>query len=207
MKLGLSTQSYKSIGSSISAETKEKGSKFIGLAACVISEEDIKKVLDQWQTMHPTATHICYAYRLGIDGKIYRANDDGEPNNSAGAPILGQILSMDVTNTIVGVVRYYGGTKLGVGGLVQAYKNAAKEVLEASEIIEYELSDYFELTCDYEEMPLVMNLLKRNRIEIQESLMAESCTILIKMNLSETIDLSDLLAKYKSVTIKHVERK
>lgn len=206
-KIELSIQSYKSIGTSFPVETKEKGSKFIGCAACVRTEEEVKDKLEEWHLEHPSATHICYAYRIGLEGELYRANDDGEPNNSAGAPILGQILSADVTNVLVGVVRYYGGTKLGVGGLVQAYKGAAKEVLDASEIIEYQLNDYYHLQCNYLDMPHVMNVLKRNRFEIEETTMDKDCTLILKCDPNEPNELEELLAMYDSVEIKYLERK
>lgn len=206
-KFELSLQSYKSIGLSFPVETKEKGSKFIGCAACVRTEEEVKLKLEEWHAEHPSATHICYAYRMGLEGEVYRANDDGEPNNSAGAPILGQILSADLTNVIVGVVRYYGGTKLGVGGLVQAYKAAAKEVLDEAEVIEYQLNDYYQLNCNYLDMPHVMNVLKRNCFEIVETIMEKDCTLVLKCDPAEPNQLEELLAMYSSVEIKYIERK
>lgn len=203
----MTKQSYISIGESFPCEIKEKGSKFIGVAACVVNEEHVKSVLARWREEHPQATHICYAYRLGILGEIHRANDDGEPNNSAGAPILGQILSADVTNVLVGVVRYYGGTKLGVGGLIQAYKEAAKVVLEDAEKVVYFLSDYYQLNCSYADMPHVMNVLKRNRLEIVDTQMEMDCTIIVKVRTGKSVQLDDLLSKYTSVEINYLERK
>ncbi|MFN6013681.1 MAG: IMPACT family protein, partial [Flavobacteriales bacterium] len=97
---------------------KEKGSKFIGLAIACYTEAEAKVYLEKWRKEHYQSRHLCYAYRFGVDKQLYRANDDGEPNNSAGAPILGQIQSFDLSNVLIGVVRYYGGTKLGVGGLI-----------------------------------------------------------------------------------------
>ena len=111
---------------------KEKGSKFIGIAVPCWNEDEAKNYLSEWRKEHHQARHLCYAYRFGLSGDIYRANDDGEPNNSAGAPILGQIQSFELSNVLIGVVRYYGGTKLGVGGLINAYRTAAKEAIEAA---------------------------------------------------------------------------
>ena len=105
---------------------KEKGSKFIGYVQACYDEEQAKELLDNWRKSNRQAGHLCYAYRFGVDKSVYRSNDDGEPSNSAGAPILGQINSYDLSNVLIGVVRYYGGTNLGVGGLINAYRTAAK---------------------------------------------------------------------------------
>jgi len=128
---------------------KEKGSKFIGFAYPINNEEDIKQYLQKIYDNHPKATHHCYAYRLGINGENYRANDDGEPSGSAGLPIYNQLLAHDITNVLVVIVRYFGGTKLGVGGLVKTYKESAKLTLENTEIIVKELETMVELTFDY----------------------------------------------------------
>ena len=114
---------------------KEKGSKFIGFAFPVDDEEDLKKSLQKIREEHPKATHHCYAFRLGMKGENYRANDDGEPSGSAGLPIYNQLLAHDITNVLVIVVRYYGGTKLGVSGLVKTYKESAKITLEEALIL------------------------------------------------------------------------
>jgi uncharacterized YigZ family protein len=193
---------YRSVKNSEPFEFKDKGSKFIGLAKWVKTEDEVKEVLNNWHNEHPQATHICYAYRLGVDGEVYRANDDGEPNNSAGAPILGQLISADVTNTLVGVVRYYGGTKLGVGGLISAYKEAAKEVLASSSIIEFQLSQYFEIEISYLDMPHVMAVLKRNQMEILNNTMTDNCILEIKLELEDTRNIYELLSRYESVKIK-----
>jgi uncharacterized YigZ family protein len=115
---------------------KEKGSKFFGYAFPVLDEDDVKNFLNNLRKQHHTARHYCYAYQIGIEKIKFRANDDGEPNNSAGLPIYGQIQSFEVTNILVVSVRYFGGTKLGVGGLISAYKTSAQLALQASEIVE-----------------------------------------------------------------------
>ena len=122
---------------------KEKGSKFIGFVFPVANEKEIKAALAKVKDEHPKATHHCYAFRLGINGENYRANDDGEPNNSAGMPIYGQIQSFEVTNVLDVVVRYFGGVKLGVGGLITAYKTTAQMALENAEIIEKTIDIHF----------------------------------------------------------------
>src|SRR5690606_13293262 len=118
---------------------KEKGSKFIGFAYPINNEEELKNILEKIRAEHPKATHHCYAYRMGLSGENYRANDDGEPSGSAGLPIYNQLLANEITNVIVIVVRYYGGTKLGVSGLVKMYKESAKMTLEEANTIIKEL--------------------------------------------------------------------
>ena len=132
----LFSDSFYTIKSSASGIYKDRGSKFIGYAFPVSSEEEIKQHLSNLKKDHIGARHFCYAWRLGVGGQAWRLNDDGEPNNSAGKPIYSQILSKNLTNVLIVVVRYFGGTLLGVGGLVNAYKSAAAETLLATEIIE-----------------------------------------------------------------------
>jgi uncharacterized YigZ family protein len=127
---------YLTIAATSLGEFKEKGSKFLAYAYFVSNESDIKEKLDLLKKEHFKATHHCYAYRLGTDGKNYRANDDGEPSGTAGRPILGQIDSFGLTNLLIVVVRYYGGTKLGTSGLINAYRESAKEALSNAEKIE-----------------------------------------------------------------------
>ncbi len=129
------SQSFQTIKKPTESLYKDRGSKFIGFAFPVNGIDDIKVKLEEVRALHPSARHVCYAYQLGTDGNDYRANDDGEPNGSAGLPILNQIKSKEVTNTLVAVVRYFGGTKLGVSGLVNAYKQAAKDALDSATTI------------------------------------------------------------------------
>ncbi|MBK9329119.1 MAG: YigZ family protein [Sphingobacteriales bacterium] len=128
---------------------KEKASKFIGFAYPVDSEAAIKERLAAVRSLHTKATHHCYAYRLGLDKNNYRTHDDGEPNGTAGKPIIGQMDSLGITNCLIIVVRYFGGTKLGVSGLIDAYKETAKETLAAATFIERKILDYYTITCDY----------------------------------------------------------
>lgn len=143
---------------------KEKGSKFLGFAYHVINEEDIKNKLAIIRQQYPKATHYCYAYRLGKDKNIYRANDDGEPNGTAGLPILHQIDSFGLTNTLIIIVRYFGGTKLGVSGLIVAYKQSAKETISSTEIIEKEILDNIEISLSHQEANQFYNVLNQNKI-------------------------------------------
>lgn len=145
-------------------EYKEKGSKFIAYAFPANTEAEWQKHLDEVKKEHPKGRHHCYAYRLGVDDNNYRANDDGEPSGTAGKPILGQLKSFGVTNTIVIVVRYFGGTLLGASGLIHAYKTAAADALQQATIIEQTVSDIYRLTFDYAIMSNVMNAIKKNNL-------------------------------------------
>ncbi|WP_298764857.1 YigZ family protein [uncultured Polaribacter sp.] len=154
---------------------KEKGSKFFGYAFPVTSEEEIKIALESLQKLHSSARHICYAWQLGTEIQRFRANDDGEPNNSAGLPIYGQIQSFEVTNILVVSVRYFGGTKLGVGGLISAYKLSAKMALEASEIKEKTIDVYYLLNFDYDMMNKVQRIIKEKKLRILQQKLALDC--------------------------------
>ncbi|GGG47034.1 hypothetical protein GCM10011414_15860 [Croceivirga lutea] len=140
---------------------KERKSKFFGYAFPVSTQEEIKNALDLLRKKYPNANHVCYAWQLGVDNQIFRANDDGEPNNSAGMPIYGQIQSFNVTNILIAVVRIFGGTKLGVGGLIQAYKETAKLTLENCAIIEKVVEKQVSLKFGYNDLNSVMGILKR----------------------------------------------
>lgn len=140
---------------------KCKDSKFIGYAYTVFNEDDVKEKIVLLKQLHSKATHICYAYRLGMDKNNFKANDDGEPHGTAGKPILGQIDSFAITNCIVLVVRYYGGTKLGVSGLIDAYKECAKLTLASTKIKQHIVMDYFEIKCAYENVHLIYRIIQR----------------------------------------------
>lgn len=133
--------------------------------------------------------------------KVYRANDDGEPNNSAGQPILGQIQSFELTNVLIGVVRYYGGTKLGVGGLINAYRTAAKEAIENGEIVVKEVYFWADLNFSYEDMPSIMNFIKQNNITIENQLFELNCNLKVRLDLNASEHLIVELKKYTSIKI------
>ncbi len=172
---------------------KEKGSKFLAFAVPVLSEEEVKAFIAQKRKEHHLAVHVCSAFRLGADFKLYRSSDDGEPSNSAGPPILGQIQAFELTNILIAVVRYYGGTNLGVGGLITAYKTAAKAALENAQLIEKEEMEFFELTCTYEQMPKVMSFLKKEAIEILSQQMDLQCAFRLNLILSKAPNLKERL--------------
>ena len=164
---------------------KEKGSKFFGYAFPVLSEDDVKDCLEVLKKKHHSARHFCYAYQIGVEHTQYRANDDGEPNNSAGLPIYGQIQSFEVTNTLIVSVRYFGGTKLGVGGLISAYKKSAQLALTASEIIEKTINVQFKLTFNYDLMNPVMRIIKEKQIEIVHQKLEMDCSYIISVRKSD----------------------
>ena len=171
---------------------KEKNSKFFGYAFPVTTEEEIKNYLDVLRKQHHGAVHFCYAFQLGTEKIQFRANDDGEPSNSAGAPIYGQIQSFNVTNVLVVVVRFFGGVKLGVGGLISAYKTAAQMALESSEIIEKTIDVHYLISFDYKNMNKVMRVIKEKNLEIIAQKMNESCQIEIatrKKNAETVFDI------------------
>ena len=145
---------------------KEKSSKFFGYAYPIESEEEVKPIIDQLRKLHPHAVHYCYAYQIGTEKISYRANDDGEPSNTAGAPIYGQIQSFGLTNLLLVVVRIFGGIKLGVGGLITAYKTTAQMVLEDAEIIEKTIDIHFLISFDYKNMNKVMRVIKEKKLDI-----------------------------------------
>lgn len=158
---------------------KEKNSKFFGYAYPVTTEEEIKSHLEILRKQHYGAVHYCYAFQIGTDKIQFRANDDGEPSNTAGAPIYGQIQSFGVTNILIVVVRYFGGVKLGVGGLITAYRTSAQMALEGSEIIEKTININYTISFDYKNMNKVMRVIKEKNLEIIFQKMELGCEIVI----------------------------
>jgi uncharacterized YigZ family protein len=169
---------------------KEKNSKFFGFAFPVTSEIEVKKHLENLKAEHFSARHWCYAYQIGTEDIKFRANDDGEPSNSAGMPIYGQIQSFEITNVLVVVVRYFGGVKLGVGGLISAYKTTAQLTLDEANIIEKTIDKQFKITFDYKNMNKVMRIIKEKNIQIVHQKMEMNCEIEIatrKKNAEEIV--------------------
>lgn len=162
---------------------KEKGSKFLAFAYPVENESEIKERLDALKKKYFDARHHCYAWMLGSEKKRFRAFDDGEPNHSAGDPVLGQIRSKDLTHVLVVVVRYFGGVKLGVGGLISAYKAAAGDALNHAVIIEKEVTGFYTLKYDYDATPEVMKLIKNNELTIRSQDFAERCKLEVEISL------------------------
>lgn len=184
---------------------KEKSSKFFGYAFPIENEEDVKIILEDLRKQNSNAGHFCYAYQLGVDKSVYRANDDGEPNNSAGLPIYGQIQSFDVTNVLIVVVRYYGGTKLGVGGLINAYKTVAQMSLAQSEIIEKTIDIQLLILFDYANMNKVMRVIKEKNLEIIAQKLELSCEIEIKTRKKNAEQIFDIFNSMYPITVKIME--
>ncbi|MDG1729068.1 MAG: YigZ family protein [Algibacter sp.] len=168
---------------------KDKNSKFFGYAFPVKTEEDTKFHLELLKKQHHQARHWCYAYQLGTETITYRANDDGEPNNSSGMPIYGQIQSFEVTNILIVIVRYFGGVKLGVGGLINAYRTTAQMVLEGSDIIEKTINIDYLISFDYKNMNTVMRVIKENQLTIIHQKLEMDCriTIAVRKNNAELV--------------------
>ena len=166
---------YRTIDIKSECLLKEKQSKFYGYAFPISDIESVKSSIDSLKKTHHSARHFCYAYQIGVQDLVYRVNDDGEPRNSAGIPIYGQIQSFDLTNILIVVVRYFGGTKLGVGGLVSAYKECAKLTIESNTIITKEITIKIQLKFDYLLMNKVMRVIKEHNLEILNQQMHTSC--------------------------------
>lgn len=183
---------------------KDKNSKFFGYAFPVTSEDDVKQHLNDLKKQHHQARHWCYAYQLGTETIKYRANDDGEPSNSAGMPIYGQIQSFEITNVLVVVVRYFGGVKLGVSGLINAYRTGAQLALEHSDIVERTINKDFLITFDYKHMNKVMRIIKEKQLNIISQKLELDCqlTISVRKKDADTIfSIFDALFEIKIETL------
>ena len=183
---------------------KEKNSKFFGCAFPVTAEDEIKLHLDKLRKKHFGAGHFCYAFQLGTHTLFFRVNDDGEPSNSAGMPIYGQIQSFGLTNILVVVVRFFGGVKLGVGGLISAYKTAAQMALEESVILEKTIDVQFQISFDYKNMNKVMRIIKEKNLEIISQQMEESCQIKIATRKKNAKIIFDIFFNLFEIEIKKI---
>ncbi|MGG6231314.1 IMPACT family protein [Tenacibaculum sp. SDUM215027] len=184
---------------------KDRNSKFFGYAFPVFSEEDIKERLEELRKQHHTARHHCYAWQLGTEKIRFRANDDGEPSNSAGQPIYGQIQSFNVTNILIVSVRYFGGTKLGVGGLINAYRTSAQLALEASEIIEKTIDIHYKLKFGYDMMNKVQRIIKERNLDIINQKLELDCEYTISVRKKEAQMIFDIFDNLFKVKIKEIE--
>ena len=182
------SDTYHTIAALSTGEFRDRGSRFFAYAYPVETAEDCQEALGQVRKEHNKARHHCYAYRLGIDKNQYRANDDGEPSGTAGRPILGQIDSFGLTNTIVIVVRYFGGTLLGTSGLINAYKTSAADALAQAEIIEKKVEDIYAFEFDYAIMSKVMNAVKQLDMEMVEQDFGNTAVLKVAIRQSEVVD-------------------
>lgn len=204
--MNLEEDEYRTVNRpSIEILYKEKKSKFYGYVFPVTTEEEIKEHIENLRKLHPTANHVCYAWQMGVKNITYRANDDGEPNNSAGMPIYGQIQSFEVTNVLVAVARVFGGTKLGVGGLISAYKSAAQEALQASQIITKTLKKEIELKFAYDQMDLVMRTIKQKNLDIVSQQMNLDCELIISVRQKNSDAILSLFQGMYQIDAKLIE--
>lgn len=192
---------YKTIAAPSVGSYSEKRSKFLAYAFPVQTEAQVKERITEIQKKHNDARHHCYAYILGPNKDAYRMNDNGEPSGTAGRPIHGQLLSKDLTNTLVIVVRYFGGIKLGVSGLQNAYKVAAKEALDAATIIEKTIDEIYDVTFEYLQMNAVMQLMKDPFVTILQQQSDLNCTIRFSIRRREADRIVDALKKVGTVTM------
>ena len=192
---------YKTIETPSEGIFKNKGSKFYAYAWSVTSEEEIKGIIAALKKEHHSARHHCYAWRLGTSQIRFRANDDGEPSSTAGRPILGQLQSFDVTNILVVVVRYFGGTLLGVSGLINAYKTAAAEALKNADIVTKIIEQHFSINFGYNILNEVMDVIKQNNLNVVKTNFEENCSILLTVRNSEVQKITEIFSKIYGVKI------
>ncbi len=197
---------YQTITSISEGLYKEKGSKFIGLAYPLSHDSELKQIIEHLRKQHVGACHFCYAFRIGANGEQYRANDDGEPGGTAGKPILNQLLSFNLTNILLIVVRYYGGTKLGVSGLITAYKEAAIEALKVATIEERTVCDWFSVECDYDQLGEVSRILKEQGAEPVNKKFDERCYFLVGLPINKSVSFPGLFSLLKEVKVELTKR-
>jgi uncharacterized YigZ family protein len=196
--------SYLTIEGNAEAIFKEKSSKFLCYAYHIESEEEVSAHLEVLHKRYYDATHHCYAWRLGPFGERFRANDDGEPSSTAGKPILGQLLSREITNCLIVVVRYFGGIKLGVPGLINAYKSAAREALDNATIIEKTIDEVYSVVFDYPLMNEVMRVLKDESIEQQNPRFELNCYLEISVRKKDADRVVEKLKRLYGVTVEYL---
>jgi uncharacterized YigZ family protein len=195
---------YRTIAAPAEGLFKDRGSRFLAFAFPVTTEDEIKIHLERLRKEHFGANHHCYAWRLGADKQRFRANDDGEPSGTAGRPILGQLQSFDLTNVAVIVVRYFGGTLRGAGGLVQAYKQSAAEALKAATIIENHITEVYTLHFSYDAMNAVMKLLKEFEAEQRSQVFEIECSLEFSVRMRDADALCTALKKLDNVELKWI---
>ena len=196
---------YKTIKSPSKGIYKEKGSRFLAFAFPVVGQDEIKPVIDGIRREYHEARHHCYAYMIGKDRLIWRTNDDGEPSGTAGRPILGQINSSGLTNILIVVSRYFGGTLLGVSGLISAYKTAAADAIENAEIVERTLHEYYEIVFPYSSMNDIMKILKEEDVGQSEQLFELECSITINFRVLARDKIISRLSRIKGLESKYLE--
>ena len=200
----LFSDEYRTIAEPAQASFRDKGSRFLAFAIPVSTEAEIKKELDALRKQYYDATHHCYAWMLGFDKSAYRVNDDGEPSGTAGRPIYGQILSNDLTNILIAVIRYYGGTKLGVPGLISAYKTSAQDALKNAAIVTRVVKEVYEIEFPYEAMNDVMKIIKDEALEVINNEFGMKCVSRLAIRYRDSVKVCDKLKKINKLIINHL---
>ncbi|MEI7723559.1 MAG: YigZ family protein [Bacteroidota bacterium] len=193
--------SFLSIAGESRGVFRDKASKFLSVAIPVTTEEEVKANLDDLRKAYYDANHHCYAYRLGSENQAYRTNDDGEPSGSAGKPIYGQILSMELSDILVVVIRYFGGTKLGIPGLIHAYRTAAREALEQAVVVEKIIKVQYKVTFDYPAMNEIMRILKEEGVKIIHQTVVERCEINFQIRKSHADRIENRMTRLRNITL------
>jgi uncharacterized YigZ family protein len=188
---------YRTIDKPTEGLFRDRGSKFIAFAYPINTESDIKPLLTQLKAEHPKANHHCWAMRLGIDRSVFRINDDGEPSGTAGRPILNTLLSRNITNVLVVVVRYFGGTLLGVPGLINAYKVATEEALNTATVVEKTLNDIYTIQFDYQQMNDVMRIVKEDNLTVLHQQFDNNCVVKVGIR---RMQVNQSIARFEKVT-------
>lgn len=196
---------YRTLKSPSKGIFKDRGSRFLAFATPVYSVDEIKPLLDFYRKEYHDARHHCYAYMIGYEKNIWRTNDDGEPSGTGGKPILGQINSKGLTNVLIVVIRYFGGTLLGVSGLINAYRSAASDAISNSEIIEYTVNDYYRVKFPYSSMNEVMKIIKDENLCQSEQIFEMECSIKIGFRLSSKEKILNGLKSLENIAIEYIE--
>lgn len=197
-------EKYFTIDKSVESIYKEKGSKFLSFLYPVSSVDEVKEYLTQLKKKYYDATHHCYAYIIGYDKETFRMNDDGEPSSTAGKPIYGQLQSNDLTNVLLVVVRYFGGTKLGVSGLIKAYKESSAECIALAQIVEKQVKNKYNIYFAYEDMNVVMNILKQNNAEQKNQIFDLNCQIEVLIDKRNTSKFESSIPPVSTIRIEFV---
>lgn len=195
---------YKTLAGLSKGIYKDRGSRFLAFAYPVFSEKEIKPILLTLRKKYHDARHFCYAYRLGAEKEFFRTNDDGEPSNSAGKPILDQIMAYDLTNVLIVVVRYFGGTLLGVGGLINAYRSAAMDALANARVLTKTINDIYELQFGYPSMNDVKKVIKEEKLTQVEQKFDSTCSITISVRKSRSKNVIERLGRIDGLRIRYL---
>lgn len=194
---------YRTIEQPAEGLFRDRGSKFLAFAYPITSDKEIKDIVSVLKTAHPKANHHCWAMRLSIDRSVFRVNDDGEPSGTAGRPILNTLLSRDLTNLVVVVVRYFGGTLLGVPGLINAYKSATEEALNQAIIIEKTVNDFYTIKFDYLQMNDVMRIVKEENLNIINQVFDNNCNLRVSIRKTQVNQAMAKLNKLSGVSVNY----